>query len=281
MDSVCPQRSLFEVRHVHFAYPGGDAVLDDISFDVLEGASMALMGANGCGKSTLLKALDGLLYPQKGSIRFLGEELSENALKSDAFNRWFRRNVGFIFQQSDVQLFSPTVEEEIAFGPLHLNLSPTQVKRRVEDISEMLEITHLLQRPPYLMSGGEKKKVALASVLSLNPSVLLLDEPSAGLDPRSQMWLVETLKQLHGAGKTIVIATHDLDIVNDIADTVVIFNEMHRIEAVGPVKETLQNTEMLLRVNLIHEHYHRHGDEIHSHIHAHDSEHKHQHDDVE
>lgn len=280
MDSDCPQRSLFEVRQVHFAYPGGDAVLDDISFDVLEGASIALMGANGCGKSTLLKVLDGLLFPMKGNIRFFGEELSEIALKSDNFNRWFRRNVGFIFQQSDIQLFSPTVEEEIAFGPLHLHLSPKQVKRRVEDISEMLEITHLLQRPPYLMSGGEKKKVALASVLSLNPSVLLLDEPSAGLDPRSQMWLVETLKKLHHAGKTIVIATHDLDIVDDIADTVVIFNEKHRIEKIGPAKETLKNTEMLLQVNLIHEHYHRHGDEIHSHIHAHDLEHKHQHDDV-
>lgn len=280
MDSDHRPGSLFEVRQVHFAYPGGDAVLEDISFEVPEGASVALMGANGCGKSTLLKILDGLLFPSKGGVRFFDKELSENALKSDSFNRWFRRNVGFIFQQSDIQLFSPTVEEEIAFGPLHLDLSPQQVKRRVEDISEMLEITHLLQRPPYLMSGGEKKKVALASVLSLNPSVLLLDEPSAGLDPRSQMWLVETLKKLHNAGKTIIIATHDLDIVGEIADTAVIFSERHRIEEVGPAKDVLKNTEMLLRVNLIHEHSHRHGDQIHTHVHAHDSEHKHPHDAV-
>ena len=271
----------FSLSHIHYSYPGGVPALQDISLTISQGEKVALLGANGCGKSTLIKILDGLLFPTSGQILAFGLELSEAALRDEETAYRFRRRVGFIFQNSDAQLFSPTVREEIAFGPLQMGLAEADVLRRLCDAAELLGIVPLLDRPPFRLSGGEKKKVAIASSLVVNPDVLLLDEPTSGLDPRSQAELVELLERLHAAGKTLVTATHDLGIVPRIADRALVFTEEHTLAADGPSAQLLRDMPLLLRVNLIHEHMHRHGDIIHSHPHFHDHEHDHSHSSLE
>ena len=150
------------------------------------GEKVALLGANGCGKSTLLKILDGLLFPDGGSYRAFGQPVTEDDLEDEQFSMGFRSRVGFIFQNSDAQVFSPTVREDVAFGPLQLGWSRDKVARRIDDVLSMLEIADLADRAPFQLSGGEKKRVAIASVLVMNPEVLLFDEPTAALDPRTQ-----------------------------------------------------------------------------------------------
>lgn len=263
---------LFELKNVSFHYPSGEEALSDIDLNIYQGEKVVLLGANGCGKSTLLKMLDGLLFPQQGYIHIFGEMLNEKNLSKEDFNYRFRQRVGFIFQNSEAQLFNSSVWEEIAFGPVQMGLEDAEVKRRTDDIMTLLGLEHLKDRPPFKLSGGEKKKVALASVLSINPEVILLDEPTNGLDPRTQRWLINLIKQLSRAGKTLVTATHNLDIVEEIADRVMVFSENHRLVAVGKPAEVLSSRELLLSVNLVDEHFHRHShDGDHRHYHAHDT----------
>jgi cobalt/nickel transport system ATP-binding protein len=186
--------------------------------------------------------------------------------------------VGFVFQNSDVQLFCPTVFDEIAFGPLQLNISPEEVEARVEDVLAMMGITKLRDRTPHTLSGGEKKKVCIATVLVNNPDVLLLDELTAGLDPRTQLWLTELLQELGRAGKTVITATHDLEIVDRIGKRAVVMGEDHRVKADNSTAKVLDDMELLLSVNLIHEHMHLHGKTVHEHPHAHKGEHLHRHE---
>jgi cobalt/nickel transport system ATP-binding protein len=269
---------VFALSDVGYHYPGGVTALRDVSFRVGQGEKVAILGANGCGKSTLIKMLDGLIFPQTGNITAFGEPLTEAALRDEATLYRFRRRVGFIFQNADAQLFSPTVREEIAFGPLQMGLPRAEIEQRLGDVAALLGIGRLLDRPPFQLSGGEKKKVAIACTLVINPDIILLDEPTNGLDPRSQSWLVALLIDLHTAGKTLITATHDLDIVPTIADRAFVFSEEHTLVAEGPSRAILADTALLLRVNLIHEHLHRHGDLVHSHPHYHNHEHDHAHD---
>jgi len=199
--------SLFELDHVSFAYEDSGPALCDVSLSITRGERVAVLGANGSGKSTLLRLLDGLVFPATGCVRAFGEALSERALRDEAQARRFRRRVGLVFQNADAQLFSTSVREEIAFGPLQLGLDREQVATRVADVAGMLGLDGLLERPPFRLSGGEKKKVAIASVLVVNPEVILLDEPTAGLDPRTQGWLLDLLAELHRLGKTLVSAS--------------------------------------------------------------------------
>jgi cobalt/nickel transport system ATP-binding protein len=268
----------FALLGVGYRYPGAMTALRDLSFTIMQGEKVALVGANGCGKSTLIKVLDGLIFPQEGCVEAFGEALNESALRDESAAFRFRRRVGFVFQQSDAQLFSPTVREEIAFGPLQMGLGLEEVEGRIDDIADLLDIARLLDRPPFQLSGGEKKKVALGCVLAVNPDVILLDEPTGGLDPRSQRWLVDLLVRLHAAGKTIVTATHDLDILPEISDRVLVFSEEHTLVADMPPRPLLADLDLLLRVNLIHEHTHRHGSLIHSHPHWHSGDHDHPHE---
>jgi cobalt/nickel transport system ATP-binding protein len=228
-----------------------------------------VLGANGSGKSTLLKVLGGLVEPTSGTVEAFGARIDDDGLGDEAVAQRFRRRVGMVFQSADAQLFSPTVRDEVAFGPLHLGLPRDEIHARVDDTLRMLGLVELAERAPYNLSGGEKKKVALASVLSINPEVLLLDEPTNGLDPRTQEWLIELLGQLHLAGKTIVLATHQLDVLGRLADRALVLGEDHRPAADGPLAAVLADRELLLSVNLIHEHAHHHGALLHSHPHAH------------
>ncbi len=245
---------VFELQRVTFAYEGKQTALDGIDLTVHSGESLVLLGANGCGKSTLLKILDGLYYPSQGEIRAFGEPLTEEALKVDQFNFQFRRRVGLVFQDSDVQLFSASVLDEVAFAPLQLGLSREDVLERVVSALRTLRIEKLRNRAPHRLSGGEKRRVALASLLSLDPDVWLLDEPTTGLDPRSQAWLVEFILSQRQAGKTILTATHDLDIVEQIASRILVFDEEHHIVASGEPEEILQDHLLLHSCNLSHFH---------------------------
>jgi cobalt/nickel transport system ATP-binding protein len=270
---------LFDVDGVHFAYPGHAPSLQGVSFTVDAGERLALLGANGSGKSTVLHLLDGLYFPQQGSVTAFGSRLTEVALERPPFGPRFRQEVGFLFQNSDAQLFCATVEEELAFAPLQLHWPKAELRQRIDDTLALLEITHLRDRTPQNLSGGEKKRVALASLLIVNPAVLLLDEPTAGLDPRSQSMLLEILEQLHDeAGITLITATHDLTLLPHLADRALVLGEDHRLVADGSAHDILQNTDLLLSVNLIHTHTHRHGQTIHSHPHQHISEHEHAHE---
>ena len=244
--------ALFEVDDACYAYLGRYIALDGVTLRVDRGERVALLGANGCGKSTLLKLLDGLLFAESGTFSAFGELVTEDRLEDEQFNAGFRARVGFVFQNSDAQVFSSSVREEIAFGPLNLGLPLDEVDRRVDDTLAMLDIRELAERAPYQLSGGQKKRVAIASVLVMNPEVLLFDEPTAALDPRTQQWLLELIDELHRAGKTIVVATHDLEHLDLLADRCVVFGEDHRIAADGPTGRILADRSLLRAVNLVH-----------------------------
>lgn len=238
---------------LQYAYLAKFPALDRVSLSVRRGETVALLGANGCGKSTLLKVLDGLVFPDSGTFEAFGETVTEDKLEDEQFNEGFRGRVGFVFQNSDAQVFSPSVREEIAFGCLQMGLDRAAAAERVDDVLSMLSIENLADRAPHQLSGGQKKRVAIASVLVMNPEVLLFDEPTAALDPRTQYWLVELLHQLRDAGKTIVLATHDLETLPDLADRCVVFSEEHRVVADAPTSQVLDDHELLLKVNLVHE----------------------------
>lgn len=256
------------MQGVSYQYGDRHIGLKDINLQVGNGENLAILGANGSGKSTLLKIMAGLAFTSAGSVTALGKSLNQETLSNGEFARFFRSKVGFVFQEPDVQIFCPTVWDEIAFGPLQMDITTDEVRQRVEDTLDMLDIRTLKDRQPHHLSGGEKKKVAIGSVLSLNPDVLLLDEPTNGLDPRTQVWLFELMEALRKFKKTIVIATHDLSIVEDLADRAVVLNEEHTIAAEGAAAGIIRDKDLLLSVNIIHEHAHRHGDIVHVHSHG-------------
>jgi cobalt/nickel transport system ATP-binding protein len=257
----------FSVEHVSFAYPGHGPCLDDVSFAVAAGERLVLLGPNGSGKSTMLHLLDGLYFPATGSVCARGQPLTEAALEHPPFGPCFRQQVGLLFQNSDVQLFCPTVEDELAFGPLQLRWPPAEIREHIADTLRLLEIERLRQRPPQSLSGGEKKRVALASLLVLKPAVLLLDEPTAGLDPRSQSLMLDLLEALRPTGVTLITATHELTLVPHLADRAIVLGEDHRIAADAPADKVLADLDLLARVNLIHAHSHHHGRLMHHHPH--------------
>ena len=262
------ETAIFAVRDVVYRYNASVTALQGVSLTIPRGRRIAILGANGSGKSTLIRLLDGLYFPTSGAITFAGTPLTEERLQEEAFAFDFRRRVALVFQNPDVQLFSPTVFDEVAFGPLQLRWPKAEIRDRVNAMLEQLEITHLKDRPPHRLSGGEKKRVALASVLILDPEVIMLDEPTAALDPKSQSQVVDILHGWAGGGKTVITATHDLD-VEEIADYCYIF-QSGRIVAEGEPEALLRDTALLARTNLIHAHRHlRDPDGARPHFHRH------------
>lgn len=219
---------IIKLQDICFAYQG-DVALRYISFNVHRGETIILQGPNGCGKSTLIKILNGILYPEEGTYEFNGQEISEKTLKDNVFSKRFHQKIGYVFQNSDVQLFCPSVEEEIAFGPEQMGLSEEETKKRTDDIIRLLDLEKLRSKAPYHLSGGEKKKVAIACILSMNPEVLILDEPLAGLDGHTQKWLLGFLTDLKKIGKTMIIATHNESLANALGDRFIVFNDDHGI----------------------------------------------------
>ncbi len=261
--------SVFELSNVTFRYPGSDIALESVDMVIHRGESVAILGANGSGKSTLLKLLDGLYFPSKGEIRAFGTVLSESAMRNKKFANQFHAKVGLVFQDPDVQLFLPTVWDEVAFAPLQLGMDKERVKETVHDCLEKLGISKLKDRAPYHLSEGEKKKVALASVLALDPEVWLMDEPTSSLDPRTQGWIIDFILELTGRGKTVVVATHDLEIPYVTAGTCYVLGQGHKVMTRGGARVILEDESLLVAANLIHRHRHFHDRVTHAHVHRH------------
>jgi cobalt/nickel transport system ATP-binding protein len=267
--------TLFNIQQLSYRYFDKITALSGVTLSISAGERFAIIGANGSGKSTLLQLLNGLIFPSAGTIQFRGLDLHELALREEGFLRYFRERVGYVFQDSDVQLFCPTVLDELLYGPLQLAISPEEAEHRAREVLRMLGMENYADRPTYMLSGGEKKRVAIGSVLTMNPEVLLLDEPTNGLDPRTQSFLIDLLVSLNEAGKTIILATHDLNLVADLDMKVALMSEDHCIEKVGSAEEILGDDEILLRTNLIHEHRHIHGSRSHQHRKSHVAIHRH------
>ncbi len=275
INRVSHLQAIMELEGISYEYYDRFKALEEVDLIVEEGTKMAIVGANGSGKSTLLQVMGGILFPKKGRVLFRKELVTEASLRDPGFRHFFRSRVGYVFQDPDIQLFCPTVIEELMFGPLQLGLPHEEARSRSQEILAMLSLEGLAHRPTYMLSGGEKKKVAMASVLTMNPELLLLDEPTNGLDPRTQSFLVDLIFSLHEAGKTIVIATHDLSLVMELHARVAVLTEEHRICKVGDSEEIIEDEALLLKANLIHEHTHKHNGEKHSHLHGHFLFHRH------
>ena len=226
---------IVEVKNLRHVYPDGTVALEDVSFLIHHGESVAIIGANGAGKSTLLLHLNGYLKATSGQIRIGDDFLSKETLAE------IRRTVGMVFQDPDDQLFMPTVFDDIAFGPLNLGLSPDEVEARVSEALERVEALDLRDKPPYHLSGGEKKRVAIATVLSMLPEILVLDEPTNGLDPHARRQLMALLRAFH---HTRIVTTHDLDMVLELCERTIVLHE-GRVMADGPTREIFQNEELL------------------------------------
>jgi cobalt/nickel transport system ATP-binding protein len=270
--SVTAVRELaYDVSDSWYSYDAVPA-LQGTSLRINSGERLALIGPNGSGKSTLLRLLAGLSFPHRGRVSFRGDDLSESRFREDDFFFSFRRRVGMVFQNPDIQLFNASVFDEVAFGPLQLQWTKAKVREHVEDTLCKLGIADLRNRSPHRLSGGEKKRVAIASVLVLDPEVLLLDEPTATLDPSSQSQIAALLSEWKNSSKTLVTATHDLDLLEEIADRCCIL-ESGRVVAEGDPLAILHDVDLLKRTRLIRAHRHVHEGEAerpHSHLHTHD-----------
>ena len=242
---------IFNVKDLCYSYNEQIVALDHINLTIHPGEKLAILGSNGSGKSTLLKILDGLYFSDSGTVTAFGQILSEQAFRDDRFNFEFRSLVGFVFQDSDTQLFMPSVWDEIAFGPLQLGVDQNEVISRVETALLALHIEKLRDRAPHQLSGGEKKQVTLASVLSITPEVWILDEPSAGLDPRTVSWLIEFINAQSSNGKTIILSTHDLSLAEATADRVYVLDEKHQIIAESTPGKILSDRSLLIKANLV------------------------------
>lgn len=263
---------MLELDRVRFGWEPGRPVIGEFSLKIREGDKMVILGANGCGKSTLLKLMNGLVFPQAGTVSYQGTPLEKSALagrhnKQHGFARRFRQECALLFQHPEAMLFNPTVKDEIAYGPRQLELPDAEA--RVARWAAELRLAPLLDQPPFLLSGGEKQKVALACLLALEPKLLLLDEPSASLDPATVGWLIDTLLD---APVTVVSATHNLSLAAELGSRCLVLGEGGRPLYDGPVAAALGDLPLLEEARLAHRHKHRHGGALHSHAHVHDWE---------
>ena len=226
---------LIEVRTLSFSYPDGHTALRDVSLTIHAGEKVALVGPNGAGKSTLMLHLNGILRPTAGAVRITGLEVRDENLGR------VRGAVGLVFQDPDDQLFSPTVFDDVAFGPIYQGLPAAEVQRRVQVALDAVRMGHMARRVSHHLSTGEKKRIAIATVLSMSPAVLVLDEPSAGLDPRARRGLIGLLRDLPQA---MLVATHDLRMVQELLPRTVVMDE-GGVVADGPTSAILADAALL------------------------------------
>lgn len=275
---------IVEVKNLCHTYPDGTVALGNISFLITHGESVAVIGANGAGKSTLLLHLNGYLTPTSGTIRIGDFPLTKGTLPE------IRKTVGMVFQDPDDQLFMPTVFEDVAFGPMNLGLSAIDAEECVMSALGRVGAAHLKDKPPYHLSGGEKKRVAIATVLSMSPDILVMDEPTSGLDPSARRQLMGLLKDFH---HTRIFTSHDLDMVVELCSRVIVLKD-GEIRADGATGEIFNNDDLLYECGLEkplsmqgcpvcggkiplfshddsyhHDHHHHHGDSHGHHHHKH------------
>ncbi|SJZ34168.1 energy-coupling factor ABC transporter ATP-binding protein [Eubacterium coprostanoligenes] len=210
---------MIKLDDICFAYDS-TPVLKHFSTEIADGEFVVIKGDNGCGKSTLLNIINALEFAEIGTYTFDGTVIDKKAVKNEQFAKAFHQKIGYVFQNTDAQLFCSSVYDEIAFAPRQMQLDETEIAKRVDDMLKLTGTEHLKERAPFHLSMGEKKKVAVASVLAMNPQVLILDEPMNFLDKKSRQWLVEFLNQMHSVGKTIIIVSHTDDF-DKMADRII------------------------------------------------------------
>ncbi|UWG97071.1 energy-coupling factor ABC transporter ATP-binding protein [Dehalobacter sp. DCM] len=224
-----------ETRAVNYVYPDGNRAVKDMSFTIHHGESVGIVGVNGAGKSTLLMLLMGVLFPTSGEILIGDIHVTKKTLPL------IRQRMGMVFQDPDDQLFMPTVYDDVAFGPRNYGFDEKEVENRVTQAMEMVGITHLKDRPPFKLSGGEKRSAAIASVLSMQPDILIMDEPTASLDPKARRRVMSLLKSFE---HTKLITSHDLDMILEISDRVIVLRD-GQVAADGKTDEILADAELL------------------------------------
>jgi cobalt/nickel transport system ATP-binding protein len=236
--------NIIETRELTHVYRGKITALDGINFTAKPGERIAIIGANGAGKSTLFKHFNGILKPTGGDVLIKGESISSKNILD------VRRTVGVVFQDPDDQIFAPTVKQDVAFGPMNLGLSPDEIEKRVRESLETVRLTGFEERAPHHLSTGEKKKVAIAGILAMRPEVLVLDEPTAGLDPGGAMRLIKLINEMNRyLGITIITATHEVDIVPLLSDRVCIMSR-GKIIGDGSPLEIFSSPELIKKTHL-------------------------------
>jgi cobalt/nickel transport system ATP-binding protein len=258
---------MIHVDRISYAYPRSGTALEDITFDVTRGEKVVLLGSNGSGKTTLLRILDGLLFPTRGHVAYDGIEITRKTLQSEPLSGRFRREVVLLFQNPEAMVFNPTVYDEIAFGLRRVGCGADEVDEATQRWADTFGLSRHLTRPAFELSRGEIQKVCLAALLALEPRVLLLDEPTASLDPRSTGWLIDFLQDLD---QTVVVTTHNLSMAHELGERTLVLSEDHRIIYDGTVAGLVGDTETLVGANLVHVHRHRHGEIEHRHLHTHE-----------
>ncbi|WP_369018585.1 ATP-binding cassette domain-containing protein [Thermatribacter velox] len=236
-------KRVIEVQDLSYRYPDGTEALKGVSFSIDWGTKTVLLGPNGSGKSTLIMHLNGVFLPQKGKVFVDGQEVTKKTEQT------VRRKVGIVFQDPDDQVFASTVWEDVAFGLFNLGMQEKEIKERVEEVLKLVGVWHLRNRIPYHLSYGEKKKVALAGVLVMEPEIVVLDEPGTYLDPQGKRELFWMLDELCKNRKTLLIATHDVDLAAEWADKVIILKEGRVLKEGG--KDLLLEEEVLAEANLV------------------------------
>lgn len=237
--------TIIEIRNVTYTYPYCPPAIQEVNLTIGKGEKIALVGSNGAGKSTLLLTLNGMIRPQKGQISFHGRPISYDR----ASLRTIRQKIGFVFQDPDVQIVAPTVWQDVAFGPVNLDYTEEEINTAVHTALHLVGLEGFEKRPPYHLSGGEKKRVAIAGVLAMDPDVLILDEPTSMLDPAGSEDIMDLLDELNHQGKTIIISTHDVELAYPWADRIILM-EKGRIIASGTPEEAFSDKEMVRRARL-------------------------------
>lgn len=232
---------MLEIKNLNYSYPDGKKALKDINIKIDNNETIAIVGANGAGKSTLIKTIVGIFLTDQGEIIVDEEKVTKKTLNS------IRKKVGVVFQNPDDQLFMNKVYDDIAFGPRNYNFTEEEVREKVERVMKNLDIEELSERSPNNLSGGEKRKVAIATVLSMEPSIILFDEPTSFLDPKGKRMFIETLKNIN---TTKIIATHDLDMVKDICERVIVLKK-GKIMADGNPKEIFSDIDFMEKCELV------------------------------
>ncbi len=238
-------KTIIQTENMSYSYPDGTPALRDINIEINEGERVAIIGSNGAGKSTLFSHFNGIFKPSSGLIKIDGKKMG---YKKDELMK-IRQKVGLVFQNPDDQLFAPTVVEDVAFGPMNLGLSDDKVDERVEEALEMVGMNGLEKKAPHHLSGGQKKRVAIAGILAMRPEIMVLDEPTTGLDPKGVDQIMEILYMLNREDMSIIIASHDVEMVTQFADKIFVLHDGEIIEQ-GTSEEVFNNHDLLKKAHL-------------------------------
>ena len=234
---------ILKAENIHYSYDSDKKALKGVSLDIHEKERLVILGANGSGKSTFFLNINGVLKPERGAVYYKDRLIDKSGIKE------LRKNVGIVFQDADNQIIASSVRAEVSFGPMNLGLGREEVKKRVDDALNYMNIHHLIDRPPHYLSGGEKKRVSIADIIAMDSKIIIFDEPTASLDPKNVVIFEEALDKMSGDGKTLVISTHDIEFAYRFADRIVVFCDGNIIADGSPI-DVLDNEKVLKTANL-------------------------------